>query len=559
SILKRANTLLCDLGQVLEVSKDLTVYLEPLAAGLVQSESRLLSRSILQLSQQVSARRDHLQEELKWLQDFENDLESLETTLEDWQRRLESGAQTDQSGLLELSGLSADLDVLNERSCSLTLGGAAARRLQRLNRCWAQTATRAEEACSEIQTEELRQKPFEQKCERWMAFLHRIEDSLAVDITGSYIGLRQQLCTHKRFQAELAIGQHILHSVITDALHLLQKGEVEDRSDFILKLAQLREHWQGAVQRADQRCSLVEGLVRRWHLYSRSLRKLQKFLSETQNLIPVSGLAHCSLQQLRRSLQDLQVGQTESELESSLENVTQTQLQLDLGTLQEEWENLHSLLAKRMDLTEAIIKNWDHCVAGIADSMLHLKQMKTRLNQSMPECDADLQCASRNDEENEDSLEDWAESLTELSNMKTDMSQYIIADDVLLLQEQVEHLHCQWEELCFKVSLRKQEIADRLNAWIIFNEKNKELCEWLTQMENKVAHTSDLNIEEMVEKLKKDCMEEINLFSENKTHLKQLGEQLITASNKTKETEINDKLKDVNDRWQHLFDHIEAR
>lgn len=53
------------------------------------------------------------------------------------------------------------------------------------------------------------------------------------------------------------------------------------------------------------------------------------------------------------------------------------------------------------------------------------------------------------------------------------------------------------------MSLRKQEIADRLNAWIIFNEKNKELCEWLTQMENKVAHNSDLNIEEMVEKLKK--------------------------------------------------------
>lgn len=56
-----------------------------------------------------------------------------------------------------------------------------------------------------------------------------------------------------------------------------------------------------------------------------------------------------------------------------------------------------------------------------------------------------------------------------------------------------------------------------------------------------------------------DCMEEINLFSENKTHLKQLGEQLITASNKTKETEINDKIKDISDRWKHLFDHIEAR
>lgn len=51
--------------------------------------------------------------------------------------------------------------------------------------------------------------------------------------------------------------------------------------------------------------------------------------------------------------------------------------------------------------------------------------------------------------------------------------------------------------------MRKQEIADRLNAWIIFNEKNRELCEWLTQMENKVAHSSELSIEEMVEKLKK--------------------------------------------------------
>lgn len=59
-------------------------------------------------------------------------------------------------------------------------------------------------------------------------------------------------------------------------------------------------------------------------------------------------------------------------------------------------------------------------------------------------------------QENEDSLEDWAESLTELSTMKTDLTQYIMADNVLLLPEQVEHLHSQWEELCFKVSLKKE-------------------------------------------------------------------------------------------------------
>ncbi|XP_061890415.1 nesprin-2-like [Entelurus aequoreus] len=231
---------------------------------------------------------------------------------------------------------------------------------------------------------------------------------------------------------------------------------------------------------------------------------------------------------------------------------TQNRIQTDLGALQEEWDNLHGLLSRRVDLAQTIVENWQRCEAGLTDKMLQLKDMKTRLNQSLPESDD-------GNKESEDPLEDWAESLRELSTMKTDLSQYVMADDVLLLEEQVKHLHCQWEELCLKVSLRKQEIADRLNAWVIFNEKNKELCEWLTHMQDKVEHASDLNIEEMVEKLKKDCMEEINLSSENKSHLKQLGEQLISASDKTKQSDVNDKINNVNDRWQHLFDHIEAR
>lgn len=54
-------------------------------------------------------------------------------------------------------------------------------------------------------------------------------------------------------------------------------------------------------------------------------------------------------------------------------------------------------------------------------------------------------------------------------------------------------------------------------------------------------------------------MEEINLFSENKLQLKQMGDQLITASNQTRAAEIDDKLSKINDRWQHLFDVIGSR
>ncbi|XP_052468626.1 nesprin-2-like isoform X3 [Carassius gibelio] len=235
---------------------------------------------------------------------------------------------------------------------------------------------------------------------------------------------------------------------------------------------------------------------------------------------------------------------------------TQIQLQTDLTALKEDWEQGQCMLGKRKTLTSDIIKKWE---TRLADQAQCLEEVRARLKQSLPDQQDEMEEERLLVKEVQDCLEDWVVSLSELSTMKTDVSQYIFTDDVLLLQEQVDHLHCQWEELCLKVSLRKQEIADRLNAWIIFNEKNRELCEWLTQTENKVAHSAELSIEEMVEKLKKDCMEEINLFSENKTHLKQLGEQLITASNKTKETEINDKIKDINDRWQHLFDHIEDR
>nr|XP_043904166.1 nesprin-2-like [Solea senegalensis] len=575
SLLQVTHTLQSDLQGVLEASKALCRSLEPSAAALVQSESRLLSRGVLQLSHMLTGKLRELQEELQQLQEFTHVLQSLDTDVDVWQRRLDTVVHTgDQSGLLEPSARSADLDVANELSCSLTLGDAAARHLRRLNRRWATVSARAEETCSELHTESLKQQSFQHKCESWTCFLQQMEDSVAVDVAGSYLGLRQQLRTHKRFEAELSTGHQILHSVITEALHLLQRGEVDDRSDFLLKLAQLREHWQGAVQRADQRRSLVDGLVKHWHLYGRSLKKLRRFLSDTRSLLPPSGPPCCSLRQLRRSLRDLQhtellfqrhqssfvhtleVGR---QLFSMGDDETQARLQEDLGTLQEEWDDLRALLSRRLRLTQAVAQNWERCEAGLSDNMLQLKDIKIRLNQSLPESDDELQSAEKFNKEIEDSLVDWAESLTELSTMKTDLSQYIIADDVLLLQEQVEHLRCQWEELCLKVSLRKQEIADRLNAWIIFNEKNKELCEWLTHMENKVVHDSDLNIEEMVEKLKKDCMEEINLFSENKTHLKQLGEQLIIASNKTKATEINDKLKDINDRWQHLFDHIEAR
>lgn len=54
-------------------------------------------------------------------------------------------------------------------------------------------------------------------------------------------------------------------------------------------------------------------------------------------------------------------------------------------------------------------------------------------------------------------------------------------------------------------------------------------------------------------------MEEVNLFSENKSHLKQLGEQLLLASDAAKQTQVRGSLLEVNQRWHDLFRHIQAR
>lgn len=51
--------------------------------------------------------------------------------------------------------------------------------------------------------------------------------------------------------------------------------------------------------------------------------------------------------------------------------------------------------------------------------------------------------------------------------------------------------------------MRRQQVSERLNEWVVFSEKNKELCEWLTQMESKVSQNGDILIEDMIQKLRK--------------------------------------------------------
>ena len=54
-------------------------------------------------------------------------------------------------------------------------------------------------------------------------------------------------------------------------------------------------------------------------------------------------------------------------------------------------------------------------------------------------------------------------------------------------------------------------------------------------------------------------MEEMNLFSENKKHLQQLGETLLQASGQAPHGAVHGGLQEVNQRWHKLFHTIQTR
>ncbi|XP_009954515.1 PREDICTED: nesprin-1-like, partial [Leptosomus discolor] len=243
----------------------------------------------------------------------------------------------------------------------------------------------------------------------------------------------------------------------------------------------------------------------------------------------------------------------------SADSEAEATLQAELTEIQERWKIASSQLEQQKKQLALLLKDWEKCEKGIGDSLEKLRSFKKKLSQPLPEHHDELQAEQIRCKELENAVEGWTDDLAQLSGLKETLCIYISTDDISFLSERIELLHRQWEELCHQVSLRRQQVSERLNEWAVFSEKNKELCEWLTQIESKVSQNGDILIEEMIEKLQKDYQEEIAVAQKNKIQLQQMGERLAKASHESKASEIEYKLGKINDRWQHLLDLIAAR
>ncbi|KAM5245078.1 nesprin-2 isoform 4-T7 [Hipposideros larvatus] len=519
---------------------------------------------------------------LSQFKDFGDRLESLKGLILHEEENLDTLHQQEKeenpdsylNHVLTLTALSPDVEHLNEVSLKLPLSDIAVKTLQNANRQWIRATATALERCSELQGIGINEK-FLYCCEKWVQLLEKIEETLKGDIAASLPALREQQKTYEMLEAEVSVNQATADSYVTQCLQLLDTTEIEKRPEFVSKFTQLKDQWQSAARGIRQRKREVDGLVRQWQYFTTSEEALLRFLTDTSHLLSAVKSQDCySLYQTRSLIHELknkeihfQRWQTTyaltldagEKLRNSANLENKESVDKRISHLEDSWKDTELQLGEMIKHFQSLVETWDQCEKKIKELKSRLHVLKAQSEDPLPELHEDLHKEKELIKELEKSLANWTQNLKELHTMKTDLAQHILVEDVMVLKEQIEHLHRQWEDLCLRVAVRKQEIEDRLNSWIVFNEKNKELCAWLVQMENKVLQTADISIEEMIEKLQKDCMEEINLFSENKLQLKQMGDQLIKASNKTRAAEIDDKLNKINDRWQHLFDVIGSR
>uniref|UniRef100_A0A2I3RXS6 Spectrin repeat containing nuclear envelope protein 2 n=1 Tax=Pan troglodytes TaxID=9598 RepID=A0A2I3RXS6_PANTR len=464
-----------------------------------------------------------------------------------------------ENHVLALTAQSPDIEHLNEVSLKLPLSDVAVKTLQNMNRQWIRATATALERCSELQGIGLNEK-FLYCCEKWIQLLEKIEEALKVDVANSLPELLEQQKTYEMLEAEVSINQTIADSYVTQSLQLLDTTEIENRPEFITEFSKLTDRWQNAVQGVRQRKGDVDGLnahVARCGGASLKKQDLRYSLHTACGAALLCRSGHGANKEIhfqrRRTTYALTLEAGEKLLLTT-DLKTKESVGRRISQLQDSWKDMEPQLAEMIKQFQSTVETWDQCEKKIKELKSRLQVLKAQSEDPLPELHEDLH--------NEKEL--------------------------------------------IKVAIRKQEIEDRLNTWVVFNEKNKELCAWLVQMENKVLQTADINIEEMIEKLQKrtvgreevperwecetivsghgteescflsirkfrqgrglhiltcqlipqDCMEEINLFSENKLQLKQMGDQLIKASNKSRAAEIDDKLNKINDRWQHLFDVI---
>ncbi|XP_060685495.1 nesprin-2-like isoform X2 [Hemiscyllium ocellatum] len=573
-----------EVSQLCVAADELSRQVDPSSSAALQSNRHNLLGRVSHLEASLSMKIPEIQGLIEQHEEFQQCLHALETLLNESEEVLKSNGSSPEEPeascleilkgqLLRLSSSSLHLETLNRLSGQLPIDGLDYTKVQALTRRWQLARATALDRCSKLQAVTLQEESFSQKCEHWKQFLKRMEETLMIDVAGSYEGLKEQQQTH---EVEVSIAHQILDSIVQEAQNLIPSSNVQDRRTFALNLLALKERWCRLVQNIWQRQHIITTLANQWCHHGNSVARLRKLLTDTSNILQAMGdLRSYSLQQLwmllaevklqGRRLQRLEPYLTRAlavsnELLSAADSSAQALLQEQQRQLQDAWGSTNLQLTDKRNKLTAIVKMCDRCGEEVTVLGLKLQEFGVELRRELPCISEDLQKEqSKLQQEQGELMRSWLNRLDELSTVKVDLGKHLIPEVAIGFQEQVAILESHWEQLKLSASLRTLEISDRLEQWVVFNTKSKHLEDWLKQMEDRVSQSPDSGVQEMIERLQEDCMGEINLYNRNKVQLKQLGDELIKASSPSKAPEIDNKLNLINRNWQHLHEVIEAR
>ncbi|XP_030855590.1 nesprin-1 isoform X4 [Strongylocentrotus purpuratus] len=587
-----------------EILVDVDAY--PVAAGLGSLVSQLIRYMDSSTSSNITSRTKVLQQRLDTLQqslqrhikaeeiDIQNQKQFREKTksLLDWLEEVKDTLNIEEPNrssdehtikdrmdrlkllLVDFTENQPHVNALNEIGYRISLDRHNSGHLATLNDWWNKLYTRLSEKYRNLQGVLLQQQNFAQKCKSWMKFLADTEQSLAVDIAGSYDELLDQQKVYELFEADIFNRQQILFSIISDGQRMIHDGEVDDPDEFHTKLAQLSDQWQSVIRRASQRKEIIDRNIRDWQSYRTSLAKMNEWFRDMEAEVTGYRITTAPLQALRGlheqtkmtqklvSVQEgsyLSLNEAGKSLLRNSDRMAGDDLRNQLMEIQNRWHWLTSRLRKQDNKLTEILGRWEEGESIIDDLQAWLRGAHSMLDKPLPTQYEELQRELQRCKETENGFGNTKGKLEILYQRESQLCPSVSPDDMSVLHERIILLTKQLDEVHHQVCQRKQRITDKLNEWIAFTERYKEFSDWLTEMEMKVSQNGENSIEDLLQRLQGEYQDEIQQAYPNKKHLEGVGARLIPASNEARASDIEYKLAKLNDRWMRLMELVEAR
>ena len=177
------------------------------------------------------------------------------------------------------------------------------------------------------------------------------------------------------------------------------------------------------------------------------------------------------------------------------------QLKSELTSVQKNWHQVTTGLRKNTQYLEGIIGQWEDSDQLMDEMHCWLRTNRKVLNQPLPQDYEELQKGLEKCKEIENSFDATSSKLDKLRQHECDLQPTVSPDDMAVLSERIALLTKQWDEIHHQTRQRRRLITDRLSEWLVFTERYKEFCDWLTQMEVKIAQNGEHSIEDLLLKL----------------------------------------------------------